>query len=97
MSVKTAKILIWVLGLLGLLIVFLADKTQLEDQGVRLYSNEMIILTIAGVASTVLSIIIIGGLLGLAVAVFWVMGLVYIIQDKDQPLPLIGTWNWFFK
>ncbi len=93
MSAKAAKVVIWVFGLLGWLIVFLADKTQLEDDGVKLYLNEMIILTIAEVAATILAIIIIGGLLGLAAAVFWVWGLVYIIQDKDEPLPLIGKWT----
>ncbi len=91
MSAKVAKILIWLLGLVGLLIVYLADKSQLEDSGVRLLSNEMIIMTIA---SLLLSWTLI---VPLAICVFWVMGLVYIIQDKDQPLPLIGNWNWFFK
>lgn len=93
MSAKAAKVVIWVFGLIGWLIVFLADKTQLEDDGVKLYLNEMIILTIASVAASILAIIIIGGLLGLAAAVFWVWGLVYIIQDKDEPLPLIGNWR----
>lgn len=91
MSTKVAKILIWVFYLLGLLIVFLADKSQLEDQGVRLYANQMIILLIASIALCWTVVV------PLAVVVFWVMGLINIIQDKDQPLPLIGNWNWFFK
>lgn len=91
MSVKTAKILIWVLGLWGLLIVFLVDKSLFEDAGIRLWSNEMIILWLAGLLLCWTFVV------PIAICVFWVMGLVYIIQDKDQPLPLIGTWNWFFK
>lgn len=93
MSAKAAKVVIWVFGLLGWLIVYLADKTQLQDEGVKLYLNEMIILSIASVAATILAIILIGGLIGLAASVFWVWGLVYIIQDKDEPLPLIGNWR----
>ncbi|MBO5341583.1 MAG: hypothetical protein IJ336_04010 [Lachnospiraceae bacterium] len=93
MSAKAAKVVIWVFGLLGWLIVYLADKTQLQDDGVKLYLNEMIILTIANAAAVILAIVIIGGLLGLAAMVFWVWGLVYIIQDKDEPLPLIGNWR----
>lgn len=91
MSAKVAKILIWLFALLGLLIVFLADKSQLEDSGVRLFANEMIIMAIAMILLSWTVVV------PLAVIVFWVMGLVNIIQDKDQPLPLIGTWNWFFK
>ena len=91
MDAKIAKILIWVFSLLGLLIVFLVDKTKLEDQGVRLYANEMIILCIASIVLCWTVIV------PIAICVFWVIGLINIIQDKDQPLPLIGNWNWFFK
>lgn len=91
MNAKVSKILFWLLGLLGLLIVYLVDKTQLEDEGVRLFANEMIIMSLAGILLSWTVIV------PVAVCVFWVMGLIYIIQDKDQPLPLIGTWNWFFK
>ncbi len=91
MSAKIAKILIWVFYLLGLLIVFLVDKSQLEDQGVRLYANQMIILFLASLLLCWTVVV------PIAVVVFWVMGLINIIQDKDQPLPLIGNWNWFFK
>lgn len=87
MNAKVAKVVIWVFSLLGWLIVYLADKTLIEDEGVKLYLNEMLILTIA---SVVLSWTII---VPLAVCVFWVWGLIYIIQDKDEPLPLIGKWT----
>ncbi len=91
MSAKVAKILFWLLGPIGLLIVFLVDKSLLQDQGVRLYANEMLIWYIASIVLCWTIIV------PIAVLVLWVMGLINIIQDKDDPLPVIGNWNWFFK
>lgn len=97
MSAKGAKVIIWLFSLLGWLIVYLADKTQLEDEGVKLYLNEMLILTIAGAVASILCITVIGAIvgvpLGIAITVFWVWGLVFILQDKDDPVPLISKWR----
>ena len=84
MNAKVAKIIIWLFSLLGWLIVYLADKTQLEDDGVKLYLNEMLVMAIASIVLCWTVIV------PLAVTVFWVWGLIYIIQDKDEPLPLVG-------
>ena len=99
MSAKGAKVIIWLFGLLGWLIVYLADKTLLEDEGVKLYLNEMLVLAIvsavAGIVSATVIGLIIGGPLGIAWLVFWIWGLVYILQDKDVELPLVGKLKFF--
>ncbi len=84
MNAKVAKVIIWIFGLIGWLIVFLVDKSLLQDDGVKLYLNEMLIIYIA---TFVLCWTII---VPLAATVFWVWGLIYILQDKDEPLPLVS-------
>ena len=84
MNAKVAKVIIWIFGLIGWLIVFLVDKTLLEDEGVKLYLNEMLIMFIANVLLFWTFIV------PIAYTVFWVWGLIYILQDKDEPLPLVS-------
>mgnify|MGYP003400381232 CR=1 FL=1 len=84
MNAKVAKVIIWIFGLIGWLIVFLVDKTLLEDEGVKLYLNEMLIMFIANILLFWTFIV------PIAYVVFWVWGLIYILQDKDEPLPLVS-------
>lgn len=87
MDEKAAKVIIWVFSLVGWIIVLLCSKDVTEDYGVKLYINQMLVLAIA---SIVLSWTVI---VPLIVFILWIIGLVNIINDKDEPLPIIGNWQ----
>ena len=94
---KIWAILVMVLGALGIAIVFFAKKQ--ENKYVVHYMKQIMTLGIFGAAAfTVVSIIpflgwfILSPLLGLAMLVFWIIGIVYAIQGEYKELPWIGQY-----
>lgn len=81
---------------IGWLIAYLAG----DKEGARFHLNQSLVLWIAAIILQVcgfaLSFIpIIGGIvrwaLSIIIMVFWILGLVYACQDKEQELPVLGS------
>lgn len=87
MDAKTAKIILYVGGLIGLgvialLVIGLGFKDLLQDEGVKQHFNQVLICMIACLT----------GILAPVAVVFLVWGLIKVFQNDDSPLPLIGNW-----
>ncbi len=97
MDKKTTDIVAY-LTWVGLLIAFLAG----DKENSKFHINQSLVITLAEVALSVIigvgSIIpivniiigIAGGVAGIALFVFWIMGFVNALQGVEKPLPLIG-------
>ena len=82
--------------MIGWIIAFFAG----DKKGARFHLNQALVLWLAGIVlgiiTNVLTWIIpmVGGILsmavGIALFVFWIMGLISACQDQEKPLPLIG-------
>lgn len=86
MSAKVAEILMYLLGPLGILIVFLANKELFQEEGFKQHLNQVIIITIGYVLSCLV-------VTAIAAFVFQIWGLIKAIKEDDSPLPLIGNWR----
>lgn len=85
--------------IVGWLIAYLAG----DKEGAKFHLNQSLILAIAEIALSVVSSILSGipfvgwiigllcGLIGIALFVLWILGLVSAIKDEEKPLPVIGT------
>ena len=90
MDKKTTGIVAYI-TLIGWIIAFCAGVRE----GAKLHLNQTLVLWIANIAGMVLSFIpfigwLLNFILGIAILVFWIMGLISAIKDDDKPLPLIG-------
>lgn len=87
---KKATAIVSYITIIGWLIAYLAG----DKEGAKFHLNQSLVLGICGLLSGVISRIpvigIIGGILGIVVFVFFVLGLIYAIQDEEKPLPIIG-------
>lgn len=89
MDAKTAKIILYVggiigLGIVALLVIGLGFKDLLmSDEGLKQHFNQVLICMIACLT----------GILAPVALVFLVWGLIKVLQNDDSPLPLIGNWN----
>lgn len=84
------------LSLVGWLIAYLAG----DKEGAKFHLNQSLVVMIASIILQVFGfalgyIPIIGGIirwaLGIVMVVFWILGLIYACQDKEQELPVIGS------
>lgn len=97
MDKKTTDIVAY-LSWVGLLIAFLAgDKVNSKfhiNQSLVIILAELALTVIVGVGSIIPIVNIIigiaGGVAGIALVVFWIMGFVNALQGVEKPLPLIG-------
>ncbi len=95
MDKKTTDIIAY-FSWVGLLVAFLIG----DKDNCKFHINQSLIITIASSAVTaaggIIAVIVplVGGILvsvlGLAVAVFWIMGFVNALQGVEKPLPFIG-------
>lgn len=85
MDKKVAAILMYLFGLIGILIAYIANKDLFQDDGFKQHLNQAIIIIIA--------MFIPLGITQVAGLVFAIMGIVKAVNDDDTPLPLIGTWR----
>ncbi len=86
------------LTLIGWLVAYLAG----DREGARFHLNQALVLNLASVALNIVGFItgwipLVGWLVGLVLGlanfvlfIFWVMGLVYAVQEQETPLPVIG-------
>ena len=80
--------ILWLIGLLA----------KPNEQDVRFHVNQGILLTIAGFAAGIVAIIpvlgwIAAGVVGIAVFVFAIMGIVNAVKGEQKELPLIGKFK----
>ena len=103
MDSKTTGIVAY-LTWIGLVISFVAGEK--DDEFAKFHQNQSLVITIASIAISLMCFIfgiigavvpilgvllgLISGILGLAVFVFFIMGLINAINNEMKPLPLIG-------
>lgn len=84
------------LSLVGWLIAYLAG----DKEGAKFHLNQSLVVLIGSIILQVFGFIlgyipIVGGIvhwaLSIVMAVFWILGLVYACQEKEQELPVIGS------
>ncbi len=81
MNAKTTAVVSYI-GWIGWLIALLAgDK---EDPFAKHHLNQNLIIYLIGLIPVIGSI---------AALVFWIMGLINVVNNKAEPLPLIGEWH----
>ena len=77
--------------LIGMIIAFCAG----DKEGAKFHLNQALVIWIANLACSVLSVIpvigwIVGFVGGIFIFVCWVMGLIYAIKEEEKEVPLIG-------
>ncbi|MBR6709079.1 MAG: zinc ribbon domain-containing protein [Clostridia bacterium] len=83
-----------VLAYLGILVLIPLLVTPAKDSPfVRFHVNQGLLLFIAGVISSALSVVCIGAILGLVCFVFMILGIVNACQGRAVELPLIGKFR----
>jgi uncharacterized membrane protein len=100
MDSKTASIVSYI-TIVGWLVAFFTTKdTPARDDFSKFHLKQGFGLGIAGVASSVLSIILanisyslvfIGSLLGIGIFILWILGCINAANGKKEPVPLIGN------
>ena len=90
MDKKTTGILAYITWI-GWLIAFLAG----DKEGAKFHLNQALVVNLASIVCGILGYIpvvnLVGGILGIVVFVFWVMGLIAAIREEEKPLPVIGN------
>ena len=90
MNKKTTGILAYITWI-GWLIAFLAG----DKEGAKFHLNQALVVNLASIDCSILGYIpvvnLVGGILGIVVFVFWVMGLIAAIREEEKPLPVIGN------
>ena len=90
MNKKTTGILAYITWI-GWLIAFLAG----DKEGAKFHLNQALVVNLASIVCGILGYIpvinLVGGILGIVVFVFWVMGLIAAIREEEKPLPVIGN------
>lgn len=96
-----------ILAYLGLLVLvpILAGKTEFSryhaNQGLVLLILDIILCAAIGIVSGILIVIapwvgvivasVLGGIVGLAILIFVILGIVNVVNEKMAPLPIIGN------
>jgi len=80
------------------ILFFLALIENPKNSTLSFHCNQTLILLIASVAVSALSVIPILGILisivgGLGVFVFWIMGIMSAVKDEMKPFPWIGNFH----
>lgn len=88
---KKATGVVAYITLIGWIIAFCTG----DREGAKVHLNNALLLWITNLISGVIAVIpiigwIVGCVLSIAVIVFWIMGLIWAIQEQDKELPLIG-------
>ena len=80
--------------LIGLIIAFVQNQ-ELKSEYVNFHIRQMIGLSLIGIAVSWIPFI--GWIIGLAVIVFWVIGLMGAVGSERKPVPLVGEYfqEWF--
>lgn len=91
MDKKTTGIISYI-TFIGWLIAYCAG----DKEGAKFHLNQSLVLLLANIIASVCSYIpVIGGIispiLNVVIFIFWVMGLVYACEGKDQEVPLFGS------
>lgn len=77
--------------IIGWLVAFLAG----DKEGAKFHLNQALVIELVQIVLGILAYIplvgLVAGLVSLVVFVFWVMGLVYAIQESDKEVPLLGA------
>ena len=82
---KFLLIIGWILGWIGVLVVFLAGDKSNPD--VRFWLNQMLVYDLFGL---LVCIPFVGLVWGIVMLILWIIGLVNICQGKTEGVPLIG-------
>ena len=66
-----------------------------DKEGAKFHLNQALVVNLASIVCGILGYIpvvnLVGGILGIVVFVFWVMGLIAAIREEEKPLPVIGN------
>ena len=83
------------ISIIGWIIAYVAG----DREGAKFHLNQALVLDLSMIvvsfATSILAFIpllggLVGGLLGLAMFVLWIMGIVYAAKEEEKELPLIG-------
>lgn len=88
---KKATGIVAYITLIGWIIAFCTG----DREGAKVHLNNALLLWIANLIGGVVAVIpiigwIVGCVVSIAVFVFWIMGLIWAIQEQDKEIPLIG-------
>ena len=91
MDKKTTGIVAYITLVGWLIAYFTGDK-----EGAKFHLNQALVIFIAELVAGVISRItfvgaIIGGVLSIAILVFWIMGLIYACKDEEKEVPVLGA------
>jgi uncharacterized membrane protein len=80
--------------IIGWVIALVINSNNRSSLG-SFHLRQALILIIAGVVLSWIPVL--GWIVGIIIFVFWIMGLIYAIQGKEKPIPLIGEYaqKWF--
>lgn len=88
---KKATGIVAYITLIGWIIAFCTG----DKEGAKVHLNNALLLLIANLINGIILVIpligwIVGCVVSIAIFVFWIMGLIWAIQEQDKELPLIG-------
>lgn len=88
---KKATGIVAYITLIGWIIAFCTG----DREGAKVHLNNALLLLIVNLINGIILVIpvigwIVGCVVSIAVLVFWIMGLIWAIQEQDKELPLIG-------
>lgn len=77
--------------IIGWIVAFLAG----DKEGAKFHLNQALVinltLIILGILARIPLIGLVAGIVDLVVFIFWIIGLVYAIQDVEKEVPLLGA------
>jgi len=77
--------------IIGWLVAFLAG----DKEGAKFHLNQALVINLTQIILSILARIplvgIVASLVLLVVFVFWIMGIVYAVQESDKEVPLLGA------
>jgi len=91
---KRATAIVSYFSLIGWIIAYCAG----DKEGAKFHLNQSLVILLAGIIAGACAIIpIIGNLvssiLGVIVFIFWVMGLIFACENKEQEVPILGMFK----
>lgn len=91
---KIFAFLAYFLGLIGVVIVLVAKK---DNRFAVYHAKQALVMVIVGIASGVIAVIpilgwIVAFVVGIALFIFWIMGIINALNGKEQELPIIGKY-----
>lgn len=89
---KKATGIVSYITLIGWLIAFFAG----DREGAKFHLNQALVLILSNIVVSIVAFIpFVGGILStilsIVLFIFWIMGLVAACEEKEKPLPLIGS------